>query len=87
MAFEFYHMKKNYFIIAAAVAVIGLTAAISQRDSALSGFITGTPEIKSVSSLTFGPEGVLFIGDSKSATVFAIETKDSKRNAKRVSDG
>ncbi len=73
-------MKKNYFILAAAITVIGLTAAMSRSGSALSGFTTGTPEIKSVSSLTFGPEGVLFIGDSKSATVFAIDTRDSKRS-------
>ncbi len=73
-------MKKNYFIVAAAVTVMGLTAAISRRDNALSGFTTGTPEIKSVSSLTFGPEGVLFIGDSKGAMIFAIDTKDSRRN-------
>lgn len=74
-------MKKNYSILASVIAVIGLTAAMSRSDSALSGFTTGNPEIKSVSSLTFGPEGVLFIGDSEGATVFAIDTKDSKRVA------
>lgn len=29
------------------------------------GMAKGTPEIKSITSLAFGPEGVLFIGDSK----------------------
>ncbi len=40
------------------------------------GFIEGTPQIKSINALSFGPQGILFIGDSKSATVFAVETKD-----------
>ncbi|MEJ7693921.1 hypothetical protein [Daejeonella sp.] len=75
-------MKKNYFILGAAITAIGLTAAMGRSDNALSGFTKGTPVIKSVSSLTFGPEGVLFIGDSQGATVFAIDTRDSKRNAR-----
>jgi hypothetical protein len=29
-----------------------------------------------MNALSFGPEGILFIGDSKSASVFAIETGD-----------
>ena len=74
-------MKKDYFIIGAAITVIGFVAATIRSDSALSGFTTGTPAIKSVSTLTFGPEGVLFIGDSQGATVYAIDTKDSKRNS------
>lgn len=74
-------MKKDYFIIGAAIIVMGLVAATIRSDSALSGFTKGTPAIKSVSTLTFGPEGVLFIGDSQGATVFAIDTKDSKRSS------
>ena len=40
------------------------------------GMKKGTPGIKSISALAFGPDGILFIGDSKSASVFAIDTKD-----------
>jgi len=40
------------------------------------GFTSGSPQIQSMNSLAFGPEGVLFIGDTKGAAVFAIETKD-----------
>jgi len=36
-------------------------------------------DVKSISALTFGPGGILFIGDSKSATVFAVNTKDTKK--------
>ena len=40
-------------------------------------FVTGTPKITSMSQLAFGPQGILFIGDSKSATLFAVALKDN----------
>lgn len=36
----------------------------------------GDPAIKSINAMAFGPEGILFIGDSKHASVFAIEMKE-----------
>ncbi len=33
---------------------------------------TGKPDLKSVGQLAFGPEGVLFVGDSQGAAIFAI---------------
>lgn len=36
-------------------------------------FSTGQPEIKSMSALAFGPEGVLFVGDGKGAAVYAVD--------------
>lgn len=38
----------------------------------------GSPNIKSVNALTFGPDGILFIGDSENAQIFAIETGDTE---------
>ncbi|MEZ4828728.1 MAG: hypothetical protein R3C61_20950 [Bacteroidia bacterium] len=40
------------------------------------GFVSGNPEIQSINAMAFGPEGILFIGDSKSAGVFAVATDD-----------
>src|SRR3954447_1810331 len=45
------------------------------------GFKQGNPEIKSITQITFGPEGILFAADSKSAAVIAIETGDNKAAA------
>ena len=42
---------------------------------------TGTPAIQSVTALAFGPDGVLFVGDPQSATVFAVATGDTKGTA------
>jgi len=61
-------------LLSAAVAA-GLAAAAPAEMK------TGTPELKSVTALAFGPDGVLFVGDPQSATVFAIATGDTKGTA------
>lgn len=42
------------------------------------GLKPGHPPIQSISSLTFGPDGILFVGDSKGAAIYALETGDTK---------
>src|SRR5262245_61108055 len=39
---------------------------------------TGKADLKSAAQLAFGPEGILFVGDSRQAAVFAIATEDTK---------
>ena len=41
------------------------------------GLEVGTPGIKSVGPLAFGPEGILFIGDNVGAAIFAVDVGDS----------
>lgn len=41
-------------------------------------FQEGKPAFKSISQLTFGPEGILFLADTKSAAIVAIDTADTK---------
>lgn len=64
-----------------AIVAAGLVILANTNKSAgtKDGFVNGNPEIKSVSALAFGPNGILFVGDSKSATVFAIDTKDVEK--------
>ena len=40
------------------------------------GLEVGTPDIKSVGSITFGPEGILFVADNVSANIFAVDEVD-----------
>jgi hypothetical protein len=40
------------------------------------GLRKGTPDIKSAGPLAFGPDGVLFVGDTAGAALFAIDTGD-----------
>ena len=68
-------MKKISYILTAGFAVMLLIAA-NRPNTNVYGLKKGTPEVKSISALAFGPDGILFIGDSKAASVFAIDTKD-----------
>lgn len=42
------------------------------------GFTRGNPSIGSISALSFGNDGILFIGDARNATVYAVQTNDTK---------
>ena len=64
--------------------IAGLLVSMSAAFGAEWGLKEGTPELKSAGSLAFGPDGILFVGDSKSATVFAIGTGDTKGNPAKV---
>ncbi len=41
------------------------------------GFVKGDTEIESINAMTFGPDGILFIGDSKTASLIALQTADN----------
>jgi len=56
-------------------ALVLASASVSRADD---GLTKGTPEPKSVTSMTFGPKGLLFLGDSAGAAIFAIDTGDTK---------
>lgn len=79
-------MKKTFLFGAAAVAGVLLFAGINHKPALPYGFTTGTPDVKSITALTFGPAGVLFIGDSQNAEVFAVETKDTKKAVAKAYD-
>jgi hypothetical protein len=71
-------MKKTYFYLLTLVtALVIITAFKTSGDLSHSA-----AEIKSISALTFSPDGTLFVGDSKSAMVFALKIKDAKSNGK-----
>ena len=56
---------------------IVVTAAVSAADVDLgAGASTGAPALASAGPLAFGPQGVLFVGDSIGGAVWAIDTGD-----------
>jgi hypothetical protein len=63
---------KKLLLILMLVSTFSLTA----KEDWKADFIKGNPGVKSINALSFGPEGILFIGDSESAKIFAIDTKD-----------
>src|SRR3954451_13728172 len=44
----------------------------------------GTPDLKSAGPLAFGPDGILFVGDTRGATLFAIDTADRTPAAEKA---
>ncbi len=62
------------------LSLVTLFLLVSMPDSDaadIRGLNTGTPEMESAMTLAFGPEDILFVGDAKAATVFAIATGDT----------
>lgn len=70
-------MKSLFRHILTALPVCSLIASPVHAGNWTAGMVEGKPDIKSVSQLAFGPEGILFIADSKSAAIFAIATGDT----------
>jgi hypothetical protein len=61
-----------------AALTCALLLAGSARADQTDSLKKGTPEIKSAGPLAFGPDGILFVGDPQTATIFAIDTGDRK---------
>jgi len=59
-------------------AVLAFAATQSFAINWTANFKEGSPEFKSIGQLAFGPDGILFAADSKSAAVIAIDTGDNK---------
>lgn len=70
-------MKKLTSLLALSVLALGLHVP-GARAAAMAGMKEGKPEFKTMSQLAFGPDGVLFIADTKAATITAIATGDTQ---------
>jgi hypothetical protein len=58
--------------LAVVVVLAGSIQAAGPRDS----LQKGSPQLESISALAFGPEGILFIGDTRAAAIVALDTQD-----------
>lgn len=47
---------------------------ITEYERLTANFETGSPDYKSIGELAFGPEGILFFGDSPGAGIYALDT-------------
>ncbi len=64
-------------------ALVAITA-VSTVNAAEWGLKKGTADLKSAGPLAFGPDGILLVGDTKAATVFAIDTGDASGEPSKV---
>jgi hypothetical protein len=65
------------------LAGICLSAAMAAAAEPTASLKQGKPDLKSAGPLTFGPEGILFVGDTKGAALFAIDTGDRAQTAEK----
>lgn len=70
-------MKKPSFPLACSLLAFGLVAP-GAHAGLTSDMQEGKPAFKAMSQLAFGPEGVLFIADTKAAAIVAVATGDTK---------
>jgi hypothetical protein len=66
-----------------AIALVALvaTASIARGAEPTASLKKGTPDLKSAGPLAFGPDGILLVGDTKGAALFAIDTGERKAAA------
>ena len=74
-------MRVLRLLSCATVCVLLSGAAVSAVEW---GLKEGAPDVQSAGPLAFGPDGILFVGDTKSATIFAIGTGDTKGDPAKV---
>lgn len=64
-------MKQLSYLLSTLVLLGGQVIAADQW-----GLASGSADLKSAGALAFGPENILFVGDTQSASVYAIEAAD-----------
>jgi hypothetical protein len=71
------------FVLSITLAVFAFGLLIQGADAAkwTSEMKEGKPEFKSMGPLAFGPDGILFVADTKAAAITAIATGDTKSAA------
>jgi hypothetical protein len=72
----------NRFHWLAATLILGLSLSSATAAELSSNLKKGTPELKSAGPLAFGPEGILFVGDTVSGSIVALGTGDTKQEGK-----
>lgn len=63
------------------IAMAAIFGFVSIANAEVYGLKPGAVEFQSVGPMTFGPSGVLFVGDSKAAKIYAIDTADKGKAA------
>ena len=69
--------------LAIALVVLVTSATLAQGAEPTASLKKGTPDLKSAGPLAFGPDGILFVGDTKGAALFAIDTGEQKAAAEK----
>jgi hypothetical protein len=74
-------MRSRTVVAALCAAALLAGAANAADKSLIDSLKAGTPDLKQAGALAFAPEGILLVGDSLGAAVFAIDTGDRPAKA------
>ena len=74
-------LRKRFAWIAAALLGLFVLAWAYPNPTATATLTYGTPDVQSMGALAFGPDNLLFVGDSKGAAVFALDVNDTMEAA------
>src|SRR5687767_11913266 len=74
-------MKRSILRVVLGLFTLGCINAAAAADDKkavdwTAGMAEGTAELKSIGPLAFGPDGILFIADARSAAIVAVATGD-----------
>jgi hypothetical protein len=70
-------MIRKTIVIAVGLCCLSVTSSPLLAENWKEGMQSGNPDFKSMGSLAFGPEGILFVADTKNAAVTAVATGDT----------
>ena len=66
----------KFRLILLAVYAVALMTAAGAAAEFTASLKPGKADLKSAGALAFGPEGILFVGDTAGAAIFALDTQD-----------
>src|SRR5580700_10615651 len=69
-------MNRRFALICFAAALVFTVTAARTAPSISASLVSGKAQLMSAGPLAFGPEGVLFVGDSVAGAVVALDTND-----------
>jgi len=69
-------MRQRVRLSVASLLALGLLAGAAHAVDLTASLKPGTPDMKSAGALAFAPDGILLVGDSTGAAVFAFDTAD-----------
>lgn len=74
-------MKK---LLMYALAICFMSTAVQAESPYKADFMPGPVDIKTMGAMTFGPDGILFIGDYHHAAIYAVDLKDETPNTEQA---
>jgi len=77
-------MFKRISLVSLSLLAISLLSIPAQALDLTAGLKTGNLELTSAGPISFGPQGILFVGDTKAAQICAIDTGDTKGSPEKA---